>query len=59
MVRLKIVSSATTACDGFPLKVVTDGGQMLALATCEAHAHRIIRSVQDILDRNPRYRRCY
>jgi len=57
MIRLKILGSATTARDGFPLKVVNDRGRVLSLATCEAHAHRIIRNWQEILDRHPRYRR--
>jgi hypothetical protein len=56
MIRLKILGSATTARDGFPLKVVNDRGQLLSLATCEAHARRIIRSMQEILDRHPHYR---
>jgi hypothetical protein len=57
MVKLKIVGSATHADLGFYLKVVTESGALFELATDEAHARRIIRGYQDLLERNPRYQR--
>ena len=55
LIALEIRGSATTASLGFPLKVVTPSGTRVAIATDEAHAHRIIDGFRRDLANSPHY----